>query len=530
MTRKDSSTPIYAKNGMVATSQPKAAQVGVDIMKQGGNAIDAAIATAACLCVVEPTTTGIGGDAFAVVWTKDRQIHALNGSGKAPKTLTIDAVKQRGYENMPKYGLVPVTVPGAPSAWAELSRRFGKLSFEEVLTPAIRSAREGFKVTKGIAASWKKAHEAYRKRWQGEEFAAWFDLFAPGGKTPKPGEIFAFPEMAKTLEAIAKTKSDAFYNGELAEKIDRHFRKYNGFLTKSDLQAHSSLWVTPLKTKYKGYDVWEVPPNTQGLVALEAINIFKHLSPDATKLEEYTHKQIEAMKAAFADGFAHIADEAHMNVTTEALLSDDYAKMRAQKIGKKAHEPKPSTPPTGGTVYLATADSEGNMVSFIQSNYMGFGSGVVIPGTGIAMQNRGHNFSLEKNHPNALAPGKRSFHTIIPGFLSRNGEAVGPFGVMGGFMQPQGHMQVLLRTVDMGMNPQEVLDAPRWMWQQRKTVLVEEHMDKALVEKLRARGHDIRFSKTIEHFGRGQIIWRNPERKHYEGGTDKRADGIVASF
>jgi len=530
MNNEKQASATYAKNAMVATSQPLAAQIGVDIMKQGGNAIDAAIATAASLCVVEPTTTGIGGDAYAIVWTKDDQIHALNGSGKAPKNLTIEEVKKRGYESMPKYGVLPITVPGAPSAWVELSKRFGNLPFETVMQPAIDLAKHGFTLTPGIAASWKKAYETYKNAWQGEAFTPWFDLFARGKKTPNSGETWSAPEMAKTLSSIAKTRGESFYNGELAEKIANYVQKHDGFLTKEDLRDHKAHWVKPLKAHYKGYDVWEMPPNTQGLIALEALNIFKHLPMDPKNPFDRFHKQIEAMKAAFADGLEYIADNDHMKVASADLLSDAYAKIRSRAITDEAHEPKPGSPRQGGTIYLASADSEGNMVSFIQSNYMGFGSGIVIPDTGIAMQNRGHNFSLDKDHANALAPGKRSFHTIIPGFLSKNQKAVGPFGVMGGFMQPQGHLQVLLNTIDSGMNPQAALDAPRWMWQKGKRVLVEEHMDEELVNRLKAKGHDIHYTKTVEHFGRGQIVWKNREKNRLEGGSDKRADGIVAGF
>ncbi|UCZ54103.1 gamma-glutamyltransferase [Bacillus shivajii] len=519
----------YGKNGMVATSQPLAAQAGLDILKQGGNAIDAAIATAACLTVVEPTSNGIGGDAFALVWVKG-ELHGLNASGQAPQSISIEKLKEQGVEEIPKFGWTPVTVPGAPGAWAELSERFGKLPLSEVLKPAVQYAREGYPLSPTLSYFWERATKAFKEVLKGEEFESWFDTFAPNGVAPKVGEVWRSEGHASTLESIGETNARSFYEGELAEKIDAYSKKYGGYLTKEDLAAYKPEWVKPISVNYKGYDVWEIPPNGQGLVALMALNMLKDETFSTRDDEDTLHKQIEAMKLAFTDGEKYITEEKEMSVPVDSLLSDAYAKERRALIGEEAIQPEAGEPSKGGTVYLATADREGNMVSFIQSNYMGFGSGLVVPGTGIALQNRGHNFSLDPSHDNALAPGKRTYHTIIPGFLTKGNEAVGPFGVMGGFMQPQGHMQVVMNTIDFGLNPQAALDAPRWQWMKDKTVLVEQTVPNHLAQQLSAKGHNIQVTHQSGSFGRGQIIWRDPETGVLAGGTESRTDGSVAAY
>ncbi|HEU4963596.1 MAG TPA: gamma-glutamyltransferase family protein [Bacilli bacterium] len=519
---------VFAKNGMVATSQPLAAQAGLDILKKGGNAIDAAIATAACLTVVEPTSNGIGGDAFALVWTKGK-LHGLNASGPSPQSISIDAVKALGHEEIPKWGFVPVTVPGAPSAWAALSEKFGRLPLTDVLRPAIEYAEQGFPLTPILGKYWKRAYEIFKQNLTGDEFKHWFETFAPDGRAPEIGEVWRSPGHAVTLRSIAETKAESFYRGELAEKIDAYSRQYGGFLRKEDLASYQPQWVEPIKVNYRGYDVWEIPPNGHGLVALQALNLLKGFEfGDKESVETY-HKQIEAIKLAFADGQKYITDPAKMSVSVEALLSEEYAQERRSLIGERALQPVAGEPPKGGTVYLAAADGEGNMVSFIQSNYMGFGSGLVVPGTGIGLQNRGHNFSLDPEHDNRLEPGKKSYHTIIPGFLTRDGEAVGPFGVMGGFMQPQGHVQVVMNTVDFLMNPQASLDAPRWQWMKDKTVELETTVPEHIALQLQERGHDVRWALGSGGFGRGQIIWRN-EHGVLCGGTESRTDGQVAAW
>ena len=519
---------IFARKGMVATSQPLAAQAGLDIIKQGGNAIDAAIATAAALTVLEPTSNGIGSDAFALVWTKG-ELHGLNASGPSPQSISVEALRERGFDKMPVHGVIPVTVPGAPSAWVALSERFGKLPLTEVLAPAIRYAEEGYPLTPTLGHFWAKAFKNYTEKFTTAEYENWFKTFAPNGKAPAIGEMWSSKDHARTLKLIAETKGEAFYKGELAEEIDAFMKKHGGFLTKEDLAAYKPEWVEPIKMNYKGYDVWEIPPNGQGIVAQMALNIYKNFEPSWQNADAL-HEQIEAMKLAYTDGKAFVTEPVDMPIKAAQLLSDAYGQSRAAEIGKEALEPKPYNIPKGGTVYLATADEEGNMVSFIQSNYMGFGSGIVIPNTGISLQNRGADFSLDESHPNVLRPGKRTYHTIIPGFLTKDGEAVGPFGVMGGYMQPQGHFQVVSHTVDFALNPQATLDMPRWQWMGGKTIHVEPNFPSYLVQALERKGHDIHVTTDGGPFGRGQIIWRDPQTGVLAGGTESRTDGTIAAW
>ncbi|WP_462411361.1 gamma-glutamyltransferase family protein [Neobacillus sp. Marseille-QA0830] len=520
---------MFAKRGMVATSQPLAAQAGLEILKKGGNAIDAAIATAAALTVVEPTSNGIGSDAFALVWTKGK-LHGLNSSGLAPQKMTIDAIKERGYEKIPAHGMIPVTVPGAPAAWAELSKKFGRLPFTEVLKPAIELAENGYPLPPTLAFFWERAYKNFRQNLTGDEFQSWFETFAPEGRAPKAGEVWSSKGHAKTLRSIANTCAESFYRGELAEKIADFSKRHNGFLSKEDLSDYRPEWVKPINVHYRGYDVWEIPPNGQGLVALLALNIAKGLDFTEKDTVDTYHKQIEAMKLAYTDGKAFITDPADMKVTVETLLSEEYGAARRSEISGEALMPNPYQPPKGGTVYLAAADDEGNMVSYIQSNYMGFGSGIVVPGTGISLQNRGYDFSLDPEHVNALRPGKKTYHTIIPGFLTKGDQAVGPFGVMGGYMQPQGHMQVIMNTIDFGLNPQAALDAPRWQWIEGKKVQVEPSFPSHIAQALARKGHQIEVAVDSGGFGRGQIIWRNPETGVLMGGTEPRTDGSITAW
>lgn len=518
---------MYASKGMVATSQPLAAEAGLDIIKKGGNAIDAAIATAACLTVLEPTSNGIGSDAFALVWVKG-ELYGLNASGPAPQSLSIEALKDMGITEMPKSGLIPVTVPGAPGAWAELSRRFGRLPLTEALAPAIHYAENGYPLSPVLGRYWKMALTNDLRELKDEVHKTYLETFAPGGHVPEVGEMWRSPSHARTLRAIAETNAESFYRGELAEQIDSFSRQHSGFIRKEDLAAFYPEWVKPISVNYRGYDVWEIPPNGQGLVALIALNILKGFDFSEKDSVETYHKQVEALKLAFADGLKYITDANHMKVTVEDLLSEAYAVERRALISDMALTPTPGEPPKGGTVYLATADGEGNMVSYIQSNYMGFGARVVVPGTGISLQNRGHNFSLDPEHHNALAPGKRTYHTIIPGFLTRNGEAVGPFGVMGGFMQPQGHVQVVMNTIDFNLNPQAALDAPRWQWTIGKTIQVEPQFPTHIAQALVRKGHQVQRTVDSGGYGRGQIIWRNPVTGVLCGGTEARTDGHIA--
>ncbi len=524
---------VYSTNGMVATSQPLASQAGLRILQQGGNAVDAAIAMAAALTVVEPSSNGIGGDAFALVWIKDK-LHGLNASGLSPKAISAEKVKASGKSEMPTYGWTPVTVPGAPSAWAALSERWGQLSLLECLTPAIEYAENGYPVSPTLAKNWAKAVVKFSKLKQGNEqsetFNEWLKVFAPNGNAPKLGEVWRSEGHAATLRSIGETNAKSFYQGELAEKIAAASKQSGGYIAYEDLSEHQVEWVEPVKTDYRGYDVWEIPPNGQGMIALMALNIMKQF--DAVKQNDAgnMHKQIEAMKLAFADGLHYITDAREMKITTESLLCEEYARERAELIKPFAQEHCPGEPKASGTVYLATADNQGNMVSFIQSNYMGFGSGVVVPNTGIALQNRGHTFSLDETHVNYLQPGKRTYHTIIPGFISKDGKAVGPFGVMGGFMQPQGHMQVAMNLIDFELNPQAALDAPRWQWLKANQVTVEQAMPAHIVQSLQEFGHDITIAPDSGSFGRGQAILREPGSPVLVGGTESRTDGAVLGY
>lgn len=517
---------VCGRKGMVAASQPLAAQAGLDILKKGGNAIDAAIATATCLTVVEPTSNGVGGDAFAIVWVKNK-LYALNSSGPAPLGISIEAVKKSGHNKMPGYGWEPVTVPGIPAAWASLSQRFGKLPLTHVIEPAIEYAEGGYPVSPVVGRNWETAFNTYRQVLKGEQYESWFRTFAPGGRPPRVGEMWRFPNLAQTLRSIAETGAQSFYKGDIADKIDSFSRKYGGYLRKEDLERYEPEWVEPISVNYRGYDVWEIPPNGHGLVVLMALNILKGFEFGQKDRVDTYHKQMEAMKLAYADGIEYITDAKKMKVRPEDLLSQAYAEERRKLIGGRALFPEPGKLPGGGTVYLCTADGEGNMVSYIQSNFKGFGSGLVVPGTGISLHDRGYTFSLDPEQANCLEPGKKTYHTIIPGFMTKDGNAVGPFGVMGAYMQPQGHVQVVMNTVDFNLNPQAALDAPRWQWIEGKTIEIERQFPEHIAKSLSAMGHDIRYSMDTGSFGRGQIIWRDCEGVLC-GGTEPRADGTVA--
>ena len=518
---------VYAQRGMVATSQPLAAQAGLQVLQAGGNAIDAAIAAASALSVLEPTANGIGGDAFALVW-HGRKLHGLNASGPASANSTLQSFTQLGHTEMPKYGPLSVTVPGTPAAWAAMAQRFGKLPLTTSMAAAISYARDGFPVSPSVAYAWQQATKLFRKQLTDPYFQSWFDTFAPE-RAPEAGEVWRSAGHANTLQSIAEDNAQSFYRGALAEKIAAFVQKSGGHLCAEDLAAYQIDWVEPISVSYRGFDVWEIPPNGHGLVALIALNLLKGYEFAERDTISTYHRQIEAIKLAFADGLAHIAEPSHMRVSVADLLSDAYADERRKLIGDMASLPRPGTPPAGGTVYLSTADAEGNMVSFIQSNYMGFGSGMVVPGTGIGLHNRGHNFSLDPHHPNCIAPGKRPYHTIIPGFLTRCGAPVGPFGVMGGFMQPQGHVQMVMNTVDFHLNPQASLDAPRWEWDSGLGVNIESTTAEHLFRGLAARGHDVKWQNNRLAFGRGQIIWRNAAGVLC-GGTEPRTDGAVAAW
>ncbi len=519
---------VHAKNGIVATSQYFAAQAGLDALKRGGNAIDAAVAAAACLTVVEPCSNGIGGDAFAIVWSEGK-MYGLNSSGPAPKHLTAKMLCDRGHKEMPAYGWEPVTVPGIPAAWAALSGRFGRLSLSNAVAQAVSYASEGFPVSPVVAQGWGRAAQVYKNR-LGEGLAKhWYDTFTKDDAAPKSGEVFRLPDHARTLQEIGKTCAGSFYRGELAARIAAFARQTGGYLTESDLEAFQPQWVEPLSVRYRGHDVWELPPNGHGLVALMALNVLAGFDPFELGDPEAVQRHIEAVNLAFADGLNYIADPDCMKADVKEMLSREYASSRRALIKDTAIVPEPGRFDDHGTVYLATADSEGNMVSYIQSNYMGFGSGLVVPGTGIALHNRGANFCLDARSANCLAPGKRPYHTIIPGFLTCQGKAVGPFGVMGGFMQPQGHVQAVINMLDYGLNPQAALDHPRWRWDKGLEVAAEENFEGASLNALSEKGHIIRKEPSGGAFGRGQIILRG-DNGVLSAGTECRADSAAAGW
>ena len=514
--------PVLAKN-VVATSQPLAAQAGLSMLARGGNAVDAGLAAAITLAVVEPTSNGIGSDAFAILWDGQRLV-GLNASGRSPAGWTQE--RFAGRKAMPTLGWDSVTVPGCVSAWVALSRRYGKLPFEALFEPAIRYARESFMVSPITAMSWARQAPSFKDM---SEFC-W--TFLPKDRAPYPGERFYCPQQAETLEDIAATKGESFYRGALAERIALASRSDEGAMTAEDLAQHKCDWVDPISVEYRGYRLHEMPPNGQGIAALIALGILRHhdvasFPPDSA---DSLHLQLEAMKLAFADTWRHVTDPAAMEVTPAQMLDDAYLASRAKAIDmKRASDPVAGIPKGGGTIYLTAADERGMMLSFIQSNYMGFGSGVVVPGTGISLQNRGAGFTLKRGHPNDVGPRKRPFQTIIPGFLTRDGQPVMSFGVMGGNMQPQGHLQMIVRLVDYNQNPQACSDAPRWIVNPDFTVSVEDAVPGTVKEELARRGHRIVPSDRPQFgFGGAQLIHRLDDG--YCAASDHRKDGCAIGY
>ena len=520
---------IYGRRGMVCTSQPLSAQAGLAMLQQGGNAIDAAIATAICQTIVEPTNTGLGSDCFALVWVKDK-LYGLNGSGYAPTHLTAEAARAAGCtDKIPFFGWVAMTIPGAAGAWAELHKRFGRLPFAKLFEPAIDYAQNGFPVSPIVARFLQAGYEKFLPYKDNPAMQHWFETFAPEGHSPKTGEHMRLPDHAKTLRLLADSYCESLYRGELAERIVEFSKQTGGYVTLEDFADYHPEWQEPIHINYRGYDVWEMPPNGHGITALMALNILKGFDFPKKNCGETYHNQIEAMKLAFADGMKYIADPRYMRTKVEELLSEEYTNERRALIGEKALDPVPGTPFCGGTVYLNSADDEGNMVSFIQSNYKDFGSGIVLPGYGLNLNCRAAGFSLDPESDDFLLPRKKPYHTIIPGFLTKDGKAVGPFGVMGAYMQPQGHVQVVMNTVDFLLNPQASLDAPRWQWIEGKRIWLEDRVPAAIIEDLRRRGHEITVKSDYTSFGRGEIIWRD-DNGILAGATEPRADGTVAAW
>jgi gamma-glutamyltranspeptidase/glutathione hydrolase len=512
--------PVLARN-VVCTSQPLAAQAGLAMLAGGGNAVDAALAAAITLTLVEPVSNGIGSDAFAIVWDGER-MHGLNASGRSPAAWTPEYF--RGAP-VPVRGWNSVTVPGAVSAWVELHARFGRLPFARLFERAIGYGREGFLVSPTVAAQWARQAPELRSQ------PGFAEAFLPGGRAPLAGERFRLPEHAATLETIAATGGEAFYRGELAAAMQAHSTANGGEMSASDLAAHRADWVDPIGIDYRGYTLHELPPNGQGIIASIALGLLQPFDMGSLAVDsaDSVHLQIEAIKLAFADAEAYVGDVDHMPVRPHQLLDADYLGQRSTLIDPaRATLFSAGTPPRGGTVYLTAADADGMMVSMIQSNYDGFGSGVVVPGTGISLQNRGVGFSAVRGHPNLVAPRKRPYHTIIPGFLTKAGAPMMSFGVMGGFMQPQGHLQLVTRIADHGQNPQAASDGPRFRWIHGMRVILERGFPNSTVDELRRRGHDVAVVADTDPFGSCQAIWALPDG--YFAASDPRRDGQAAGF
>ena len=529
---------IIAKHGMAATSHPLATQIAIDILKKGGTAVDAAIAADACLGLMEPISSGVGGDLFAIVWdAKTQQLYGLNASGRSPKSLTLDYFKKSGYEYIPEFGPLPVSVPGCVDGWFELHQKFGKLDMRDVLAPTIQYAREGFPLTDIIAYYLKRNVQILAK------YPGIKETYMPDGRVPAKGEIFKNPFLANTLETIADSGRDAFYKGTIAHKIADYMKTQGGFLSYQDLASHHSEWVNPVSTNYRGYDVWELPPNGQGIAALQILNILEgyDLASMGFGSTEYMHLFVEAKKLAFEDRAKFYADPDFVKIPIQQLISKEYAAKRRKLIDpERASNSYPAGDfAQGETIYLTTADQYGNMVSLIQSNYLGMGSGMCPDSLGFVLQDRGALFSLKEGQNNVFEPGKRPFHTIIPAFVTRNGKPFMSFGVMGGSMQPQGHVQILVNMIDFGMNLQEAGDAPRInhsgssqptgeVMTDGGVVNLESGFDYGVIRDLMKMGHHIGFATGI--YGGYQAIMWDDKNKVYHGASEARKDGQAAGY
>lgn len=528
---------VIAQHGMACTSQPLASQVAIDILKNGGNAIDAAIAANACLGLMEPTGNGMGGDLFAIVWdAKTKRIYGLNASGRSPYSLTLDYFKENGYDKIPALGPLPVSVPGCVDGWFELHKKFGSKPMSEILQPAIHYAREGFPVSELIAYYWGRSE--FLKRYDG--FA---EIFLPNGKAPVKGQIFKNPYLANTLELIARDGRDVFYKGEIAQKIVDYMQEQGGFLTMKDFEDHHSEWVEPISTNYRGYDVWELPPNGQGTAALQMLNILElhDVASMGFGSSEYMHLFIEAKKLAFEDRAKYYSDPDFNELPIDQLISKEYAKERDQLIDPDhaARAYPAGELEQGNTIYMTVADDEGNMISLIQSNYRGMGSGMTPGKLGFILQDRGELFSLQEGHMNVYEPHKRPFHTIIPAFITRNGKPYMSFGVMGGAMQPQGHTQIVVNMVDFGMNLQEAGDAPRIrhdgssqptgeVMNDGGIVNLESGFSYKSIRELMGKGHHIQSTRG-GYGGYQAILWDEKEGVYY-GASESRKDGMAIGY
>ncbi len=531
---------VIARHGMAATSQPLATQIAIDILKDGGTAVDAAIAANAALGLMEPTGCGIGGDLFAIIWDADtKKLYGLNASGRSPYSLTLEYFKQQGLTTIPPYGSLPVTVPGCVDGWFEMHEKFGKLSMKKILAPAIRYAREGFPLSELIAYYWGRSVPILEK-WSGFK-----ETFMPGGRAPKKGEIFRNPNLASTYEKIAKGGRDAFYKGDIAKTIDVFMKREGGFLSYRDLADHHSQWVEPVSTRYRGYDIWELPPNGQGIAALQILNILEGYDIKSMGFgsAEYIHTFVEAKKLVFEDRAKFYADPDFNDIPIAELISKEYAEKRRKLIDPKraarSYEPGNPALETGETIYLTVADGDGNMVSLIQSNYRGMGSGLSPDGLGFILQDRGELFNLEEGTFNTYAPHKRPFHTIIPAFITKDGKPLLSFGVMGGSMQPQGHAQIVVNLIDFGMNLQEAGDAPRvrHTGSSQPTggkmtdggfVNLESGFHDEVTRELTKMGHRVQMS--VGGYGGYQAILYDMKNGVYFGASESRKDGQAAGY
>jgi gamma-glutamyltranspeptidase / glutathione hydrolase len=523
--------PVFARN-VVSTSHPLGAQAGLRMLYKGGNAVDAAIAAAAAMTIVEPVSNGLGSDAFGLIWD-GKALHGINASGRAPQSWSPEYFHKKyggNAQTPPKRGFDAVTVPGAVSSWAMMSERFGKLPFADLMEPAIEIAERGYLLSPVVQQKWAAATDELKG------MPGFAQSFLPWGRAPKVGELFQFKAAARALRAIAATKGAAFYGGEIAQAIEKFSTANGGSLTANDFANYAAEWVTPIAKNYRGYTLHEIPPNGQGIAALIALGILDQLDLASLPVDgvDSQHLQIEAMKLAFADVYKFVAEPSSMQITVAQMLDDSYLASRAKLINmKQAQDFGAGNPVKGGTIYLTAADESGMMVSFIQSNYMGFGSGCVEPTFGVSLQNRGHAFSLNPSSINAVAPGKRPFHTIIPAFLSKDGQPVMSYGVMGANMQPQGHMQTLVRMLDYKQSPQAACDAPRWRYNAGMEINVEAAMNADTVQGLKDRGHHTEvINDSYQDFGAGQFIWRagDPAVEGYVAASDARRDGQAVGF
>ena len=529
---------VIAQHGMACTSQPLASQVALDVLKAGGNAIDAAIAANAVLGLVEPVSNGIGGDLFAIVWDAEtNRLYGLNASGRSPQSLSLDYFKEKEYKKIPSYGPLPVSVPGCVDGWFEFHERFGSMDMDQILKPAIRYAKEGFPVSELIAYYWAGNARSLSR------YPNVSEVYMPGGKAPAKGEIFKNLYLANTLELIAQGGRDAFYKGEIARIIDAFMKEQGGFLSYEDMAMHTSEWVEPVSSNYRGYDVWELPPNGQGIAALQILNILEGYDVASMGFgsSEYIHRFVEAKKLAFEDRAKYYADPAFNDLPVEELISKEYAAKRRELIrpGRASRNLDAGEVEHGNTIYMTVADEKGNMVSLIQSNYRGMGSGMCPPGLGFILQDRGELFTLEEGHFNVYEPGKRPFHTIIPAFITKDGTPWMSFGVMGGSMQPQGHAQIVVNMIDFGMNLQEAGDAPRIRHDGSSqptgskmtdggVVNLESGIPYEAIRELVQKGHHVKYS--VGGYGGYQAILRDDKNGVYFGASESRKDGQAAGY